>query len=237
MTRRVWSGRRLGVAAALAVWAGLFWFVLVAERTSFYYASRTTWLAPVGAVFLTLAAVGRVISARVATPDPVSGRQVRALSLLVAPALLIMLFPPATLGSYAVAKRSTSIKGAYVEVTGRDLSTGDLSLIDIFGLRYTGDLGRLAPRAGTTSSFTGFVSSLPGGGADEFLLNRFMISCCPGDAVNIQVRVVGAPPGQLEDDQWVRVTGRIYPIGKEVIVDAAEVAKVPRPKRPYLNPS
>lgn len=235
--RRVWSQYRLGVAVALAVWAALFWFLLLAERTNFYYASRTTWLAPVGAVFLTVAAVGRAISARVTTPDPVSGKQMRSLAFLITPAVLIMVFPPATLGSYAVAKRSSSIKGAYVEVTGRDLSRGDLSLIDIFGLRYTGDLGLLAPRAGTTSSFTGFVSSLPGGGADEFMLNRFMISCCPGDAVNIQVRVVGAPPAQLEDDQWVRVTGRIYPIGKEVILDATEVTKVSRPKRPYLNPS
>ena len=232
-----WSANRLGVAAALAVWAALFWFLLLADRTSLYYATRTTWLAPVGAVFLTIAMLGRLASARVAQPDPLSWRTIRTLALLVAPAVLIMLFPPATLGSYAVAKRSTSIKGAYVEVTGRDLSSGDLSLVDIFGLRYTDDLARLAPRAGTTSSFTGFVSLAPGGGADEFQLNRFMISCCPGDAVNIQLRIVGAPPGQVKVDEWVRVTGRIYPIGDEVIVDASEVEKVDRPKHPYLNPS
>lgn len=234
---RHWSATRLGAAGALAVWAALFWFLMFADRTSLYYANRTDWLAPVGAVFLTIAMVGRLASARVSHPEPLSPRSVRTIALLVLPALLIMLFPPATLGSYAVAKRSTSIKGAYVEVTGRDLSTGDLSLIDIFGLRYTDDLARLAPRAGTTSSFTGFVSLAAGGGADEFQLNRFMISCCPGDAVNIQLRIVGAPPGQVKVDEWVRVTGRIYPIGDEVIVDASEVVKVDRPKHPYLNPS
>ena len=232
-----WGANRLGVAAALAVWAALFWFLLWTDRTSLYYASRTTWLAPVGAVFLTIAMVGRLATSRVSQPDRISWRSVRMLALLIAPAALIMLFPPATLGSYAVAKRSTSIKGAYVEVTGRDLSTGDLSLVDIFGLRYTDELGKLAPRAGTTSSFTGFVSRTPDGGADEFQLNRFMISCCPGDAVNIQVRIVGAPPGQFEVDEWVRVTGRIYPIGDEVIVDASEVQRVERPKHPYLDPS
>lgn len=232
-----WSATRLAVAGALAVWAVLFWFLLVADRTSLYYSSRTDWLAPVGAVFLTIAMIGRLSTARVSQPDPLSGKNIRILALLVAPALLILLFPPATLGSYAVAKRSTSVTGAYVEVTGRDLSRGDLSLIDIFGLRYTDDLANLAPRAGTTSSFTGFVSLMPGGGADEFQLNRFMISCCPGDAVNIQLRVVGAPPGQVKVDEWVRVTGRIYPIGSEVIVDASEVLKIDRPKRPYLNPS
>jgi uncharacterized repeat protein (TIGR03943 family) len=233
----VWSGSRLLLALALAVWAALFWFIMLADRTSFYFATRTDWLAPVGAVFLTLAALGRVAFARTPRPDPPSASHVRAMVLLLAPALLILLFPPVTLGSYAVAKRSTSIKGAYVSVTGRDLSTGDLSLVDIFGLRYTGDLGRLASRAGSTSSFTGFVSREPSNSADEFMLNRFMISCCPGDAVNVQVRVVGAPPGQFAEDDWVRVTGRIYPIGEDVIVDASEVQPVDRPKHPYLNPS
>lgn len=234
---RTWSRMRLGVAAALAIWAALFWFLLFADRTSLYYASRTTWLAPVGAVFLTIALVGRLATAKVATPEPLTARRLRTLVVLVVPALLIMLFPPVTLGSYAVSRRSTSIKGAYVSVSGRDLSKGDLSFGDIFGLRYTGDLGKLAPRAGTRSAFTGFVSPLEGGGADEFLLNRFMISCCPGDAVNIQLRIVGAPPGNFKEDEWVRVFGRIYPIGKEVIIDAAEVIEVDRPKHPYLNPS
>lgn len=237
MRGKVWSASRLGVGLALAVWASLFWFILFADRTSFYFASRTTWLAPVGAIFLTIAMVGRLASARVDHPDPPSGTHLGTVLLLIAPALLIMLFPPVTLGSYAVAKRSTSIKGAYVSVTGRDLSKGDLSLVDLFGLRYTGDLGKLAPRAGSTSSFTGFVSRDSSNGADEFMLNRFMISCCPGDAVNVQVRVVGAPPGQFEQDDWVRVTGSIYPVGEDVIVDASQVEQVPRPKHPYLNSS
>lgn len=235
--QRTWSPNRIALAAALAVWAGVFWFLLLTDRTSLYYASRTDWLATVGAVFLTLAAVGRLVSARAATPEPLSWRQIRTLGLLVVPAVVIMLFPPATLGSYAVAKRSSSIKSAYVSVSGRDLSEGDLSLVDIFGLRRSGDLGKLAPRAGSTSSFTGFVSQDASNGAGEFLLNRFMISCCPGDAVNIQVRVVGAPPGQFEPDDWVRVTGDIYPVGSDLIVDASEVVRVPRPKHPYLNPS
>ena len=234
---RTWSRARLGVAAALAVWAALFWFLLLADRTSFYYASRTTWLAPVGAAFLTIALLGRLLTARAPSPEPLSGRQLRTLALLIVPALLIMMFPPVTLGSFAVSRRSSSIKGAYVSVSGRDLSKGDLSFVDIFGLRYTGDLAKLAPRAGTRSTFTGFVSVLPGGGADEFLLNRFMISCCPGDAVNIQLRIVGAPPGDFKEDEWVRVSGLIYPVGKDVIVDASEVTKVDRPKHPYLNTS
>lgn len=232
-----WSYNRLATGMALAIWAALFWFVIFADRTSFYFASRTTWLAPVGAVTLSLAMVGRLLSARSSHPEPLSRRQLRTLAVLVAPAILIMAVPPVTLGSFAVSRRSTAIKGAYVSMTGEDLTKGDLSLLDIFGLSYVGELDKLAPRAGSTSSFTGFVTREAGEGSGEFRLNRFMISCCPGDAVNIQLRIVGAPPGQFGQDDWVRVTGDIYPIGDGVIVDTSQVEPVKRPEHPYLNSS
>ena len=232
---RTWSPVRLVTAAALAVWAFVFWFIIAADRTSFYFATRTTWLAPVGALTLSIALLGRLLSARVPEPEPITRRHLRTVAVLVAPAVLILAFPPATLGSYAVARRSTSIKGAYVSAEGVDLSGADLSLLDIFALTYNGEIGRLASRAGSSSSFTGFVTHSPSDGADEFFLNRFMISCCPGDAVNIQLRVVGAPPGLFKPDDWVRVTGKIYPVGKQVVVDATSVDPVKRPRHPYLN--
>ena len=232
-----WSSSRVATGFALAIWAATFWFLIAAERAPFYFSSRTTWLAPVGAVTLTVAMLGRFLSARVAQREPVTRKQLGTLAILIVPVLLITAFPPAALGSFAVSRRSTAVKGAYVSVSGRDLSKGDLSLLDIFGLSYNGELDKLAPRAGTTSSFTGFVTKDPSEGADQFRLNRFMISCCPGDAVVIQLRVVGAPPGQFRPDDWVRVTGKVYPIGKEVIVDATEVVGVDRPKHPYLGSS
>lgn len=231
-----WSVSRLATGFALAIWAAAFWFLIAADRAAFYFSSRTAWLAPVGALTLTAAMIGRFMSARSSRPEPVTRRQLGTLAILIIPAIIITAFPPAALGSFAVARRSTAIKGAYVSMSGRDLSTGDLSLLDIFGLGYTGDLDQLAPRAGSPSSFTGFVTKDSSDEADEFHLNRFMISCCPGDAVNIQLRVVGAPPGGFKADDWVRVTGKIYPIGAEVIVDAIEVTRVDRPDHPYLNP-
>jgi uncharacterized repeat protein (TIGR03943 family) len=232
-----WSLLRIATAAALAIWAALFWFLIAADRLPYYLAARTTWLAPVGAVTLSLAAVGRLLTARTTLDERLTGRSLRNLVILALPAVIIMAFPPLVLGSYAVERRSATIKGAYVSMSGRDISTGDLSLLDIFGLSYTGETGKLAARAGSTSSFTGFLSHDSGSTGDEFQLNRFMVTCCPGDAVNISLRVVGAPPGEFKPDDWVRVTGRVYPIGKEVIVDATEVEPVPRPEHPYLNQS
>lgn len=230
-----WSRVRLATAVVLAVWAALFWFIMAADRLPYYLAARTAWLAPLGALTLTAAAVGRLASARVPHRDLLSRRQILSLSVLVIPAVAIMATPPISLGSYAVARRGSSVNGAYVSLNGRDLSTGDLSLLDVFSLSYTGELKQLAARAGSSSSFIGFVSRHPDGAADEFILNRFMITCCPGDAVGVQLRIVGAPPGAFKPDDWVQVTGRIYPVGEQLVVDATEVRPVPRPENPYLD--
>ena len=230
-----WSLPRLGTAIALTVWAASFWFIIVTDRLAFYLASRAAWLAPLGALTLTLAAIGSFATARGPVREPISGPQIRNLVFLIVPAVVVMAFPPLTLGSYAVGQRQVSVKGAYAATDPGDIDSGDLSLMDIFGLSYMGDLDLLAPRAGTTSSFTGFVSRDGNVAADEFQLNRFVVSCCPGDAVLIWLRVVGAPVGEFRTDDWVRVTGKVYPIGKTVVVDATNVQKVPRPKHPYLN--
>jgi hypothetical protein len=52
----------------------------------------------------------------------------------------------------------------------------------------------------------------------------------------VQVRVVGVPPGEFAEDQWVRVRGTFYPVGDDILVDASDVTSVPRPSHPYLNP-
>lgn len=235
MTER-WSAVRIATSVALALWASAFWFLLASGRMPFYLSARTTWLAPVGGAILTIAALGRLASARTFVSEPLKPKHLRDLGLLVVPAIMLVALPPATLDSFAVSKRAVSVVQGYAPQRGVEVSEGDLSLLDVFSLSYNGQVSQLTDRAGSTVSFTGFVSKGEGDGADEFALNRFMITCCPGDAVNIQIKVVGAPPGRFEADDWVRVTGRIYPLGQEVLVDATEVAKTPRPKHPYLQP-
>lgn len=232
---RSWSSLRVATAAALAIWAAAFWFIIATDRLSYYLAIRTTWLAPVGAVTLTMAAAGRLLTARVSDGERLSKGQLRNLVLLVAPAVLILALPPLALGSYAAGRRGPAVAGGGFSTSDTEVSQGDLALLDIFRLQYSNNLDLLTPRAGSTSSFVGFVSREDGGATDEFQLNRFAVSCCPGDAVLIRLRVVGAPPGTFKVDDWVRVTGKIYPVGDSVVIDATDVEKVPRPKRPYLS--
>ena len=107
--------------------------------------------------------------------------------------------------------------------------------LDAVALRSRPAMTALVKRAGSPVEFVGFVDRATGMPADEFYLTRFLVSCCAADAVSLRVRVVGAPPGELRQDRWVTVSGRIYPLLREVIVHASAVTPVKRPERPYLN--
>lgn len=228
-----WSSSRVATGAVLAVWAVVFWWLLLTGRSALYLSSRTAWVVPLGAVVLTVAAAGRLATARAERREPLAARTAWGLGLIVLPAVLVLALPPAALGSYAAARRSAVTAGVVPDET---VATGEISFVDVAAAKWSKEtLAQLVHRAGTEVSFVGFVTEDPGAAADEFVLTRFIVSCCVADALSVQVRVVGAPPGGFEEDQWVRVTGSLYPLGHEMIVDASSVDPVPRPARPYLD--
>ncbi len=235
MHRAGLSPVRVASALALASWAGLFWFLIGSGRTSLYLSSRTDWVVPVGAIVLTAALAGRLLSLRTARPEALTRREALAIGLTILPVVTVLALPPASLGSFAADRRSSLASAGFSGDAG-DISSGEVTLVDVASALRSGEgMQQLTKRAGAEVGFVGFVTRDPGMPADEFLLTRFLVSCCAADALSIQVRVVGAPPGRFEADQWVRAEGLLYPLGGEVIVDATLVEGVPRPDRPYLN--
>jgi putative membrane protein len=230
------SPARLASAIAIGAWAGLFWFVLVSGRTSLYLGSRTHWVVPLGAVVLTILFVGRLASMRVEGVEPIRARDSWTLAVIALPVVVLMSIPAASLGTFAVSRRASLASGGFA--SGEAIpQAGDLSLVNVGSALINRDSMRsLVARAGSTSTFTGFVDREPGEPANEFLLSRFLISCCIADALSIQVRVVNAPPGEFKPDDWVRASGKLYPLGREVILDADTVQEVAKPHHPYLNP-
>jgi uncharacterized repeat protein (TIGR03943 family) len=230
---RGWSPLRLATAVTLGSWAAVFWFLLATGRTSLYLSSRTGWVVPMGAVILTVAALSRTVTARTAHREVLTPRRAWSLGIVVLPAVLVLALPPAALGSYAASRRS--VVGAGIVPAG-DVATGEITLVDVAAAKWSRDAQRqIVRRAGAEVSFVGFVTEDPGAAADEFILTRFIVSCCVADALSVQVRVVGAPAGGFEEDEWVRVDGSLYPLGHEMLVDASSVEAVPRPSHPYLN--
>lgn len=225
---------QIAVTAVMGGWAALYVFLLASGRTSLYLSARTAWLVPIGGTILILAVAGKILFAR-SEAAGLTARGTAGLALVLVPVVVVMALPPASLSSFAAGRRSSFASAAFVPNV-EDLATGDLSLADVAGaVRSDEAMAALSARAGAEVSFIGFVSRQPGMPADEFLLTRFLISCCVADALSVQVRVVGAPPGEFDNDQWVRVTGSLYPLENEVVIDAQEVIKVKRPKHPYLN--
>lgn len=231
-----WDGRRLLTGIVLASWAALFWFLILAERTLLFLSTRTDWVVPVGAVILTVAAFGRLVSARTENPSAVPLRDVLILGGLILPAVLIATLPPASLGSFAASRRSSVVGGGFISAPD-DIRTGELTLLAVGGaLRDPESMAALRERAGEEVNFIGFVDREDSTPASEFTLTRFVVSCCVADALGVEVRVVGAPPGRFKDDQWVDVTGSLYPLEDEIVVDASAIRAIERPKQPYLSP-
>ncbi len=232
---RTWSASRVGGGVVLSAWAALFWFLLVSGRDAFYLSTRTMWVVPVAATLLSAATIGRLATARSRRPEPLGRRELGVMVAMVVPVLLIVALPPATLGSFSASKRA-AFSGAGVEASPSEIASGDLTLVDVAAAQTSPEGERaLAARAGETVTFVGFVTRYDDTPADEFLLTRYVVSCCVADAMVAQVRVVNVTPGAFADGDWVEVAGSIYPLGREVIVDASTVSAVARPPRPYLS--
>ena len=231
-----WSPSRLAGAAVLAAWALLFWWLLLSGRQDFYLSTRTQWVVPVGAALLTFAAVGRIATARTREAEPVGRREAWIMGAVVVPVVLIMALPPATLGQFSAGKRA-EFASVGVTTSASDIASGELTLIDVAaGQTSPEGEAALASRAGEQVDFVGFVTRYDDTPVDELFLTRYVVTCCVADATIAQVRVVNVTPGAFEPNDWIEVTGPIYPIGREVIVNATEIVEVARPERPYLTP-
>jgi uncharacterized repeat protein (TIGR03943 family) len=231
-----WSRARVAAGLVIGAWAGLFWFLLATDRTMLYLSTRTAWLVPTGAVIASVAAIGRLASARVRDPEPLGARETWALGVVALPVVILLALPPVTLGSYAAGRRS-SFSGSTLGASARIVS-GPIDFVDIAASQTTKEgQAALRARAGEVVTLEGFVTIEPGDGPDGFRLTRFIITCCVADATIAQVRVVGAPPGSVTSDEWVRVSGRLYPLGTDVLIAATGAPQeIPVPENPYLTP-
>jgi uncharacterized repeat protein (TIGR03943 family) len=234
---RRWNVSRIAGGAVLAMWAGMFWFILLAHRVGLYLSTRTGWVVPVGAVLLTAAAVGRLASSRTRRAGPLVRRDAIVMGLMVLPVVLITVLPPQTLGTFSASKKAKYSSVNLSSIYGRITATSPITLLSIAaGQTSTQGSQALAKRAGSDVDFIGFVDTDSSTQADEFLLTRYVITCCVADATIVQVRVVNVTPGVASPNAWVEVKGQIYPIGREVILNAETVTPVPRPSDPYLTP-
>lgn len=237
MTGPRWSATRLVQAAGLGAWAATFWILLLMGRVGLYLSPRIAWVVPVGAIGLTFAAVVRLATARSRASEPATFATVGGTLIMIAPVILLLSLPPTTLDSFAADRRASVTRVGWIG-NAQFSASGGLTMLDLASAQTTPEGQRaLIDRAGDTVTLEGFLGQDDTPVADQFYLDRFFISCCVADALLVRIRVVNwTGAGSLSRDSWYRVTGAVYPVGREVLVVPTQVRSIPQPADPYLSP-
>jgi len=165
------------------------------------------WLLTAGAV-LVLVGLATAIAGRRAGERT----RLRVGWLLLVPLGVHAVLNPGPLATYAAAQQSTP---RMITVGNLDLEahlhagsfggqSPELRMVDFFAASRSADdrelLGEQSIR------LTGFVGE-PLAGSHQFMLTRFVIGCCAGDATALEVAVRGLRGPAPRADTWVRVEG------------------------------
>jgi putative membrane protein len=225
-------------AIGLSAWGALFAWLWLSGESVRYLGPRTQWVVPVGAVGLTLAAVGylRVTRNRPSSrPRPL---ELAGMAALLVPILAAATLANAQLGSLAASNKLSS-RGIDPSALAR-LASKDARVLGFLQLNAAGRDAELSSELGiahgTPVRLVGFVSTEPLAGR-PFELSRFYITCCVADAVPVGVHVAKGFVRRLElrRDDWLEVTGVLTRGRREWVVRATRIEHVDPPSDPYLS--
>lgn len=163
-----------------------------------------------------------------------------AVALVALPLLLGILVPPQPLGAYAVAVREVNTDGLGL---GSDQDTlvrtmGERNILD--WLRVFGAADDPAAFDGQKATVVGFVYRDEAFASDQFMVSRFIVSCCVADATVLGLVVSWPGSAALPLDTWVEVHGtfrqrRFEGTSKPILI-ADSVTPTVAPGQPYLYP-
>ncbi len=165
--------------------------------------------------------------------------------MVVLPVVLGVLIPPRPLGAAAMENREINIASQPRNVlpaavrAASQKSSLDRNLLDWLHA-FSASPNAAEAFAGEPVDVVGFVYHDDRLDESQFMVNRFIVSCCVADA-NVVTMVVRWPDGAtLENDAWVRVEGVLQPgvfDGAPLpILSAQRVTPVAMPDQPYLYP-
>ena len=158
-------------------------------------------------------------------------RYVRSLAFLV-PIVIGLALPERGLNALAALQRGAGDPAMAAELAAQQQLA---EAHEEQGYGWTTVLGvaqRLEMLAPQKVGAVGFVVRNKEAPAGQFLLVRFLISCCAADASPVAVPVKWPEAQTLENNQWVKVFGRTDPKAKALIADKVEPAR--EPANPYM---
>jgi putative membrane protein len=210
----------------------------------FYINRRFAWLTWVATILLLLMAFAYQRASHAGQPHHDhhhdSASPWIALALVALPLLLGILVPPRPLGAQAVAVReiNTSGLGLGDEEAVLARTATERNILD--WLRAFSATDDPSAFAGQEATVVGFVYRDDALDADQFMVSRFVITCCVADATVLGLIVSWPASRDLALDTWVEVHGTFQPgqfAGQATpILIADRVTPTAPPNQPYLYP-
>lgn len=198
------------------------------------------WLIAAGVVMVALAMIAIVTDIRAAPAEDPHGHAHHARSpwLLVLPVLAIFLIAPPALGADSVL-RSDGRTVASVVPQGPS-AFPPLAKAPVVALELSEFITRSVwdgthSLTGRTVALTGFIVQ----DHDATYVARLVITCCAADATPMKVRLAGAQPTALPNDQWIIADGTLVPGSATAAneytptLDVRGITQISQPADPY----
>ena len=257
MSRLLASPRFENALKALLLLAlALFLYTRLAGGTLFFYINQRfmayTMIAIVGLVFVAISY--RPVGRRQQGPTPTSehghehGHNHRltgaGVALVLLPIVLGIAVPPQPLGAAAIGNREVNVtrSGSALPAAVRAAAAkdaADKNQLDWLNT-FAGSAHPAEDFAGQPVDVIGFVFRDERFAANQFMVTRFVVSCCVADANVAGMVVESSETATLADDQWVRVRGVLASgeLGERAlpVIAAESIAPAEAPQQPYLYP-
>ncbi len=242
------------VKALLLLGLALFLYTRLADGTLFFYINQRFMIYTVIAIAgLLLVAVSYRPMGRQPAPDEHDPAESHThhrmtwagLALIALPVVLGILVPPRPLGAAAMGNREINLASqprnvlpAAVRAAAQKGSL-DRNLLDWLHA-FSASPNAAQAFAGEPVDVIGFVYHDERLDDGQFMVNRFIVSCCVADANGVTMVVRWPDAATLQNDAWVRVEGVLQPgvfAGAPLPILAAQhVTPVDMPDQPYLYP-
>ncbi len=158
------------------------------------------------------------------------------------PLLIGVLIPARPLDSSAFATKGFNTNSPLVSADSSaqlfETDAEERNILDWLKLfNYESDVSQFYGQKASVIGFVYFDKAL---NKNQFLVSRFVISCCAADAFALGMAVDWDQAATLKQDSWVLVKGTVNSVtlnGQVVpLIEAESVQAVPAPEQPYLFP-
>jgi uncharacterized repeat protein (TIGR03943 family) len=162
--------------------------------------------------------------------------------VMLVPLLVGVLIPARPLDSSALTSKGFNANAPLVSADSSaqlfETESEERNILDWLKLfNYESDVSQFYGQRASVIGFVYFDEAL---GENQFLVSRFVVSCCAADAFALGMVVEWEEAAALPQDAWALVKGRVNSVtlnGRVVpLIEAESVQIVPVPEQPYLFP-